>query len=153
MKSFPTRVTQRARHIKLHVKKKQTSIELVNNIMNYYWKESWMKGKKEITAVDRVIKTGTAHLRTFPWHRCCLVIVIWSFPRLLQLNKIHCKILELLSNQIIILFMLYIIAMGERKKREKIMLQGTRSDVEMLGHEGNKSIYKMVMKLVGYVLA
>ena len=32
------------------------------------------------------------------------------------------------------------------------MLQGTRSDVEMLGHEGNKSIYKMVMKLVGYVL-
>ena len=29
------------------------------------------------------------------------------------------------------------------------MLQGTRSDVEMLGHEGNKSIYKTVMKLVG----
>ena len=65
----------------------------------------------------------------------------------------HCKILELLSNQIIVLFILYIIAMGERKKREKIMLQGTRSDVEMLGHEGNKSIYKTVMKLVGYVLA
>ena len=43
--------------------------------------------------------------------------------------------------------------MGERKKREKIMLQGTRSDVEMLGHEGNKSIYKTVMKLVLYVLA
>ena len=71
----------------------------------------------------------------------------------MQLNKIHCKILELLSNQIIILFILYIIAMGERKKKEKIMLQGTRSDVEMLGHEGNKSIHKTVMKLVGYVLA
>ena len=42
--------------------------------------------------------------------------------------------------------------MGERKKRKKIMLQGTRSDVEMLGHEGNKSIHKMVMKLVWCVL-
>ena len=33
------------------------------------------------------------------------------------------------------------------------MLQGTKSDLEMLGHEENKPIYKTVMKLVGYVLA
>ena len=59
MKSFPTRVTQWALHIKLLVKKKQTSIVLVNIIMNYYWKESWMKGNKGITAGDRVIKSGT----------------------------------------------------------------------------------------------